>query len=262
MSDPFYLLQEAREFAKVKNLQEAEKSYTKAVHLLKKRLNGTNKSKMEYWSMESEYLFFKAGFIIKGEKAEKPRERALNAIRYMYKCVKLDKEYELRFLPDLQKMIKQTIFVFGCILPENATHFIIKCPILLRQTTLGKMGMSIGAIYKRAVCSICNLDILDEKCIHEVGKSYDEKICNIIKEGLEFLHIAVTNNPKDPLNRITEIQEPKKNLYDRFTPEELEKAKKEKSPWVCSSCKEMNMDPSEINVEQFFEMQGLKIDID
>lgn len=261
MSHPFYQIQEAREFARVDNLQEAEKAYAKAIHLLKKNMDGTNQSKMEYWSTKSEYLSFKARFIIKGEGSNLPRQRALDAIRHAYKCTKLDEECKNLLSSKIQNMLKQTILVYGCILPENATHFIIKCPIFLRQTTLGKMGLSIGAVYKRAVCSICNLDILDEKCIHEAGEIYDEKICYIIKEGLEFLHIAVTNNPKDPMNRIAEIQEPKKVLYDRFTPEELEKAKKEKSPWVCSSCKEMNMDPSEINVEQFFEMQGLKIDI-
>lgn len=260
MTEPYYLIEEARKHSRKKDL-EAEKYYKEAIEILEKRLDGADESKMYLWSTKAEYLYFKAGFIFPGETGEDARDRALNAIRYIYKCSKLDTTRKERFSENLRVMVSKVIEVFGCILPATETYVEVSCPIWLRQTSLGNMGMSIGAVYDKAICSICGLDLLDEKCNHQVGKKYDEKTCNIIKENFRLLHIALVSSPKEPISQIQTISYPKKEFFEKFDPEELKKAQELGLPLNCHQCREMGTDTSELNVEKFFEMQGLDLDI-
>lgn len=261
MTEPYYLIQQAREFARKKSL-EAEKYYRQAIEILEKRLDGSDKSKMELWSTKAEYTDFRAGFIFDQETIEASRDRALDAIRYIYKCSKLDTNQKDIFSENLKVMVKRVIMTFGCILPTTETHVEVSCPIWLRQTTLGKLGMSIGAVYEKAVCSICGLELLDENCIHQVGKKYDEKICEIMKEGFQILHVALVDKPKEPRAGIDTIGYPKTEFYAQFVPEEVKRAQELGLPLNCSYCRATNTDPSEITVEKFFQMQGLSLDID
>jgi len=261
MTEPYYLIEQARVLARKKNL-DAEKYYLEAIPILEKRLDNSDKSKMEFWSTKAEYLDFKAAFKLDGETWENVRDRALDAIRYTYKCSKLNNSYKEKFSKDLDFMIKRIIMTFGCILPTDATHVKISCPIWLGRTKLGQMGISIGAIYDKAVCSICGLELLDENCLHELGKEYDGKICEIKKEGFELLHLALVANPKEPRSTIQTISYPKEEFYQQFDPEEVKKAEELGLPLNCSNCRKTNHDPVEITPEVFFQMQGLNIDIE
>ena len=71
MTNPFNLIQRAREFAERKKFNVAIEFYEKSITLLEQNLDGSDKSKMELWSTKSELLNFQAGY-------KKPEETCRN----------------------------------------------------------------------------------------------------------------------------------------------------------------------------------------
>jgi hypothetical protein len=260
--------EEAFEFTKqARNLPEKEflekkDLHKKAIDILEYCLDNTIESKKQLWTTKAEYLVFRAKYVTENETLEDSHRRSLDAMRWMFKCMQLHPTYKEFFTPKFEIMMEQHIRVFGCIIPENKSHFLVSCPIWLKSTELGKKGLSMGGHYKKAICSICKLSMLDEKCIHQSGKDYDGKICEIIKTDFEFLHIALVDSPKDPENSIAEVSYPKEDLYSRLPEEQKNKVKENTLHLYCNSCKEGNFDSSKITPEKFFEMQKLSINIE
>lgn len=258
-SEPYYIIEKARNLVKEKKFDEAEKEYKNAISILEKRLDGSDKSKAELWTTKAEYLNFRGSYSKKGEPFEDSRRRRHDAIRYLYKCSKLD-GYSREVSPSLRKLINETIRVWGCIIPENNTHVTISCPIKIRNMGAGKFGFSVGMLYKRALCSICRQDVLDEGCNHVPGNTYDGKVCHITRDGLEVDHVAMTTSPKDPRCLFLSIDIPKKEFYEHFTEKQTRNKIQNNLPIVCSFCREGGIDPSEISAQKFFEMQGLSLE--
>lgn len=249
------LIQTARELAKKKSVLEAEKKYLEAIDKLEKK-NESSKSKAELWTTKAEYLLFRSSFTLKGEEFEDIRKRRIEAIRLLHSTVKLGLDYE-NLKPRIKKVIDETILSIGCIIPETETHIQINCPIKLSHMGAGEFGTSVGLSYKKAECSICGFDIFkDSRCTHELGKMYNGVVCRIIAKGISLDHVALTKSPKDPNAKITNLSIPKEEFYDNFDPEEIKRKNKEGLPMICSLCKQLNINPKEIDAEKFLSMQG------
>ena len=241
---------------------EREDLYRKAVDIFEYCVDNSSRSKVNLWSTKAEHLVFRAKYATENETLEDSQHRSLDALRWIYKCMQLDSGYYSVYAPHFTKMMRQHIMTFGCIIPENDTHFLVSCPIWLKNTELGKRGLSIGGHYKKAVCSICKLEMLDEKCLHQIGKEYKGKICQVIKTDFEMLHLALVDSPKDPENVIDQISYPKEELYSKLPDEQKNNVEKNNLPLYCNSCKEGKLDPTKITPGKFFEMQKLPINIE
>lgn len=189
---PRDLIVEARKNLAEKQWEKAEPLYKEAIDILQERLSDSDDTKMALWSTQAESLQSKP-WIYKNETREEFRNRILDSIKYIYKCSKLNDEYDKQFTPSLKQTIKQLILTIGCIVPEIETHVIITCPISLRQTEFGKMGTSIAGYYEKAICTICRLEILDENCPHEIGERYNGKICQMEPISCKYPSNSVTD---------------------------------------------------------------------
>jgi len=236
---------------------QAEEAYLEVIDILK-TTNKTNSEKAMLWTTKAEYLNFRATFLLEGETVEDSRKRLLEAIQLLYKTSKLSKNYKSQVEPNITKLIKHTIIARGCIIPENGETIHISCPINIRNIGAGQIGFSIGLYYEKAACSICGLDILlDSKCNHIIGKKYGDQICHIKAENLVMDHVSLTPSPKDPNCKITELWIPKRDFYKDFKKEELQEKERKKLPLICNICKLKNIDPKEIDIIKFFQMQNL-----
>jgi len=259
-SEPYYIIAKARSLIKEKKLKKAEDEYKKAISILEKRLDGSDKSKAELWTTKSEYLNFRCSFSYTDEPFEDSRRRRHDAIRYLYKASQINEKYSEKVAPNIRKLVNETINVWGCIIPESDTTVTFSCPIKIRNMGAGKFGFSVGMFYKRALCSICNLDMLDEQCSHVPRNTYEGKVCTLIPDGLELDHVAMTTRPKDPRCLILSLSDSKKEFYEHFSEEQIKEKEENALPLICSLCKEVGIDPSEISVEKYFEMQGLDLE--
>jgi len=258
MAEPEILLAKARDFAEKEKFNVSSEFYQKTIAILEKKLDDSEKSKMELWSTKSEFLHMRMNEKGFNETWEDVRQRGFDCLRYLNKCCKLNQQYSETFLPKIKIIINQIIMKFGCILPENENQVVISCPIYLRMHTgAGKYSTSIAFTYNKLRCSICNLDVLDEECYHEPGETYEGKFCAGFYEGMKFEHLALVEKPKDAnAIGIKTLYEPKKDFFKQFDPEELKEARRKGFPLSCHSCRDTNFDPEEITLEMFFEMQG------
>lgn len=262
MTDPFTLISRAREFAERKKFNVAEEFYKKSIALLEKDLDDSDKSKMELWSTNAELLNLQAGYKKPEETWESARDRAIDSLRYLYKCSKLNEEYSKKFSPSIIQVIKQIILTYGCIFPGEGDKVIVTCPIYLKHHgSLLNMPTSIAFTYEKAECSICKLDLLDENCPHEVGEKYDGVVCGGNYSGMKMDHLAIVDKPKDPNAIPTSHVYAKEDFYKNFDKEESKRALELGLPINCHACHDTKHDPVEISVEKFFDMQGLDIEI-
>jgi len=94
-----------------------------------------------------------------------------------------------------------------------------------------KWGISPGYLRTDIRCSICNARwTLRNRCLHKLGEIYDGDMCGKVIHGLEFLHIALVENPAQKYSVIF----PNGNDDYRF---QLVKYVVDglKSPWACWS---------------------------
>lgn len=261
------IILKSQKLAKEGAVIEAEKGYLEAIELLKNTVsvNPSTRAKAELWSTEAEYLVFKANFIKKGETISDARNRLVSAIRLLFRTSALTPEYAEYYAPKLNKLVSQAILVFGCILPDDERKVYIECPIRLKNMSAGNWGFSIGLFSKKAECSICERDILnDSLCKHVVGQSYGGKVCKIKYNGVKLDHISLTDRPLDPDAGITMLTIPKGEFYERanFKPEEIKLKEKTNLPIICSFCKEQGIDPHEISPKIYFKMQHIENELD
>ena len=263
MPDPVQLIQRACEFAERKKINVAVEFYEKAIIILEKNLNDSDKSRMELWSTKSELLNLQAGFKKSDETWESARNRAIDSLRYLYQCSKLNEEYSQKFSSSIKQVIKQIISHYGCIFLEDGDDVIVTCSIYLKHHgSLLDKPTRIAFTYEKAECSICHLDLLDEECFHEVGETYDGEFCSGIYAGMKIDHLAIVNKPKDPMAIPTSRTYSKESFYKNFDKDELKLAKDLKLPLNCHACRDTNHDPVEISLEKFFSMQGLNLEFD
>jgi len=251
------MTEKARILVKNDKFYDAEKEYQKIISLIDNEKN-TEEQKVALWTTKAEYLWFRASYLTKYDTEEISRQRAINAIRYIYKTYEMNEKYNKQLKKKGNNLVQNYIKVYGCIIPETETHVDIKCPIRIRNTGLGKFGFSTAFHYNKLICSTCGKEILkDIDCKHVPGREYDGQICTIIAKDIEVDHIALTTKPKDPNARITFSSMPKKEIYDEFSEEEIKFKQENNLPLVCNMCKNQNITPTEIDMAQFFFIQGL-----
>ena len=249
------LIKSAREYRDKGFILEAENIYLDAIKELEKRLDSSNKSKAELWTTKAEYLLFKEHFFLKNEGCWDPITRVIEAIKLLKSTIELGNEYA-DIKSKIKKIIKNTITKVGCIIPETEKHVCIKCPIKLRNMGAGKYGFSIGLFIKKAECSICGRDyVKDIKCEHESGKIYDGKICLVIAKDCIIDHVSLVKNPKDIGTEIKELMIPKEEFYSSFDDEVVKRKTENSLPIICTFCKENNIDPKEIDIVTYIQMQ-------
>jgi hypothetical protein len=66
-----------------------------------------------------------------------------------------------------------------------------------------KRGLSPEWIVRKWECSICHENL--EECPHEVGKRYDNMICEMIARDMEGTGLSVVSVPADPRCRIIDM---------------------------------------------------------
>jgi len=255
----FETLTDARNLAKRNFLHESEQKYLLLITELDKSAN-TVSGKAKLWSTKAEYLWLRSQYFTNGEAIESSRERKLAAIRLLWQTASLGALYESKFKSDAKSLVKETILSVGCVVPEDASGVRIECPIKIRNMGAGQYGFSLGAFYEKAICSICGRDVVkDMNCPHIPGEKYAGQECRIKRENFKFDHIAMTTRPKNANTGITMLSIPKDEVYSNFTREQIRKKQTFGLPFVCSLCMKEGVDPIEIGVEKFFQMQGLTL---
>lgn len=255
---PRELILNARKAVESKNWDEVDQLYAKAIHILEKRKNYSIDSKEAFFSAKAEYLSIKP-YLPDRESFEEFRNRILDAIRYLNECYHLNGKESDSCFSDMYDMMYKFIKLYGCRFPETDHHVIMSCPIQLNSDKFGSLGTSIGAFYEKALCSICKLDILDEKCNHIINQIYDDKQCVPIFVNYQPVHIALVDRPKDSRSRIKDIFYPKEMFLEKAQIDSSKVNLEDKLNIRCTRCREENIDPVLITPELFFEMQGLNI---
>jgi hypothetical protein len=253
------IIAEARSLVKQQCVSDAESKYLSAISELEKNKDSVNGSR-ELWTTRAEYLWFRSQFLTNSESLEKSRQRKLESIQLLWKSAGLRGKFERELRAKAKDLVKMTILAVGCIIREDESHVHIECPIRIRNMGAGQFGFSIACFFEKATCSICGRDVVkDVECAHIPGEQYDGKQCHIKPENLHIDHVALTTNPKDPKTGFTALSIPKNEFYSNFSEEQIRRKSKFGLPLVCSLCMKEEIDPTEISVEKFFQMQGLKL---
>ena len=252
----------ARNYAKKEMYEPAEGEYLRLIERLRSKFDITNdNSVLELITTEVEYLVFKAKYLSVKNESEKSRMSYLDAIRLLFTAATIQNDATLH--QKLEELKLNYISVFGCIIPESATHITISCPIKISTMGAGKMGLSVGMFVNRAVCSICEKDFLE--CNHKAGFVYDGKVCSIVAKDITGDHISLVHNPKDPNARITSLSIPKKDVHEDLiannviTKDEFDTKTKKDFGLICNLCREEKRNPASLSFKQFMEMQGLSL---
>lgn len=252
------LILSAREAAKLKKWNKSERLYKRVIRSLAKKKNNSLVSKQLYLSTKAEYLCQKP-YCPDRESLDEYKCRIFNAIRHLNECVKINNENSKHCLDSMHELVQHIIKLYGCGLLETKDHVALSCPIKLRSDHLGSMGGSIGVTYKKMLCSVCDLDMLDEKCTHSINQVYDGKRCSPIYEGLQIKDVSLVNRPKDPLCQVTDVYYPKQIFLQKAGLDASKSALKQKLGIQCTHCRDENIDSSSITPEIFFRIHGLNI---
>lgn len=258
---PRDLILNARKAVESKNWDEVDQLYPQAIHILEKRKQHSQDSKEAFLSAKAEYLSVKP-YLSNRESFDEFRNRILDAIRYLNECYNLNGKESDDCFSDMYALMNQFIKLYGCRFPETDYHVVMSCPIQLNSDKFGSLGTSIGAFYEKALCSICKLDILDEKCTHSINQIYEGKQCVPIFENYQITHMALVDRPKDSTSRIKDIFYPKEMFLEKAHIDSSKINLADKLNIQCTRCREENIDPVLITPELFFEMQGLSISFD
>lgn len=258
---PRDLILNARKAVESKNWDGADKLYSKAIHILEKRKDRSLDSKAAFFSAKAEHLL-NIPYFPEKESFEEFRNRILDVIRYLNACYNLNGVESDNCFSNMYDIMSKFIKTHGCCFAETEHHVIMSCPIQLNSDQFGSLGTSIGAYYEKALCSICKLDILDEKCIHVINKIYEDKQCVPIYQNYQIAHMALVDRPKDSSSRIASIFYPKEMFLEKAKIDSSKVNSEENLNIQCTRCREENIDPVLITPELFFEMQGLSISFD
>ena len=102
---------------------------------------------------------------------------------------------------------------FGCYLTFKEGQYRQECPVALAHN---RIGLSIGAIVKKASCSICRRDPLE--CSHITGRVYDGEQCVRIIEEAQLLEVSLVGRPSMPDARILTMSIPDSDLRELLGP--------------------------------------------
>ena len=258
---PRDLILSARKSLELKNWNNADKLYSKAIHILEKRVKHSIDSKAVLFSTKAEHLS-NIPYLSDRESFEDFKNRILDSIRYLNACYNLNNVESDNCFSNMYDIMFKFIKIHGCKFAETEHHIMMSCPIQLNSDTFGSMGTSIGAYYEKALCSVCKLDILDEKCIHIINQIYGGIQCILILKNYQIAHMALVDRPKDSTSRIGSIFYPKEIFIEKTQIDPSEVNLEDKLNIQCTRCREENIDPVLITPDLFFEMQGLSISFD
>ncbi|MDP3541136.1 MAG: SEC-C metal-binding domain-containing protein [Elusimicrobiota bacterium] len=207
---------------------------------------------------DGEGLFRKGkGFLLlkDRERAEKLCRDALSPMR---SAMLLDPSIE-KYRMQLHAYGRQVHDLFGCQLGMDKGSYAVSCPVMLSHS---QMGFSIGASAKK-ICSICGEDMFEcqhvkgrqydaviatrahdvcnicakKECAHEVGAKYDQIMAFSFVTDIVLDHIAIVQNPDDPLCVVQSQTLTQRDLLGMLPESEHSKFIYGSSPVQCHHCR-------------------------
>ena len=188
------------------------------------------------------------------ELSENLFRRSLTKLREAHLCDRTNKN-----MIRLHNIGRRIHSEFRCPIKFEDGNYWEDCPVILSH---GKYGVSIGASGK-SICSICGEDVLS--CIHVNGRFYDNVVarrihgmCNIchkengcthiegqVHNGVEAIsivvdlnpdHVALTENPSNPLCAITALSLPLSDIWKSLSEREKHEFVYGKTTLYCHHC--------------------------
>ncbi len=258
---PDDLILSARKAIKSGKWDEAGRLYKRVIRTLAKKQNCSPDLRESYLLVKAEY-FYNRPYLPDRESLDEFKGRMFLAIRYLNECSKISRENTNHYIDIMNELVQLIIKQYGCVWFETEHHVAVSCPIQLKSDGLGSMGCSVGVTYKKMVCSICGLDILNEKCTHIENQIYDDERCSVIREGLQIKDISLVHRPKDPLCRPTSISYPKEIFLKKCGLDASRVDLEHKLMVKCTRCRDENIDSALITPELFFKIHGLNMSMD
>jgi len=139
-------------------------------------------------------------------EAEAKARSSAKALRSAMNWLEDSEDFEQahRVLDQAGRFIRQN---FGCSLAFKDGEYRQECPVALAHN---RIGMSIGAIIKKASCSICRSDPHD--CSHIMGRIYGGERCVRVIEEAELLEVSLVDRPSMLDARILSMSIPNSEL--------------------------------------------------
>jgi hypothetical protein len=260
------IIEAARQCITQKDYKGADGKYQKAVFLSKDRFDKESCpwNWLSHLSIKAEYLQFRGKISFEDDDWNTLRNNFFQSIVLLHDCLVIAKENSFTISSSIQENINTAITqftqVYGCTIPETATHYIFKCPFKVNEymASLGyPTGLSPGIIIQKPVCSICGRRVYDSKCHHIPGAVYDDKLAEIIPGEIRIDHVALTDNPKDPRCKCYLLAVPKSDIDQQFSDDEIRMRKDMGAPLVCNICKDRGALPKDVDYETFISNQTL-----
>lgn len=82
---------------------------------------------------------------------------------------------------------------FDCFLESSEGRYFQTCPVSLAHS---RVGLSIGGIIQKAVCSICGKDAV--KCAHITGHEYIGQRCYVTITQVDLVEVSIVSRPEQP----------------------------------------------------------------
>ena len=207
--------------------------------------------------LEASRLIDEAGDGLKNGKrdvSEKLFRKSLTKLREAYLCDPARKN-----MIHLHNIGRRVHSEFRCPIRYKDGNYWRDCPVMLSH---GKYGVSIGGSAK-AICSICGEDALscshvngrlydgvvarrlhgtcnichkDGGCSHTEGQTYDGVEAISIMVDLKLDHVALTENPANPLCAITELSFPLSDIWKSLSEREKHEFVYGKTTLYCHHC--------------------------
>ncbi len=258
---PDDLILNAREAAKSRKWDEADRLYKRAIRILATKQSRSPDLRESYLSTKAEHLCNKP-YLPDRESLDDLKKRWFDAIRCLNECSKISKKNSDHYVSIMNELVQRIIKQYGCTLFETEHHVVESCPIRLSSGKSGRMGTSIGVTYKKILCSICGLNMLDENCTHVRNRVYDGKRCSPVYVGLQRKDVSVVRRPKDPLCLVTDVFCPKEEFLQDCGIDASKIDLRQKLKMQCTHCRDENIDLSSITPEIFLKIHGLNISMD
>jgi hypothetical protein len=237
------LLKKARAAVSENNPRKADRIFKKLLKILEENLTKGCWEEAQYLTTKAEYLNFHAKYF--SNNGWEARSKLVEAMDLLHVVAEKCPQYADVTQNNRDDFLKQIIRLFGCIIPENKTHYVIKCPILIEDLMssagLGT-GISPGLVFREPKCSICGEKILDHECNHIPGEIYDGKVAKIEYKSIDIDHVSIVEVPKDPDSKISTL----------FLPKQINETSER--PFICKLCSSGEDFPKKITYEIFKEI--------
>lgn len=201
---------------------------------------------------------FNEGYCIRRSNPTEAEKLCRESFGLLREAFLLTKDF--RITKQLHRYGRVVHDTFRCIIPFEDGEYEQSCPVSLSHL---RHGVSPG-ISGTEICSICGANMLDcdhvkgwlysnvparkaqgacnicrqESCEHEPGKRYGPTMAFAFMEDLQADHIAIVENPKDPLAAITSQTIDKEDILASLPAREKPIFQHGETPLFCHHCLE------------------------